>query len=165
MIVLTEEALVGGRVTISGSNFAALSPLTVKIVGTFTVTPAPTPETDENGAFEVNVRVPYLEAGSYTVTVSDSSPSENSATESFSIDHPVASTPAEVFGVLGANLMAVWQYDNATAGWSVYSPRQPSELGDLASVARGDIVWIELEETAEFQGATLNAGWNLVVLK
>ena len=165
MIVLTEEAPVGGRVTISGSNFAALSPLTVKIVGTFTVTPTPAPETDKNGAFEVNFRVPYLEVGSYTVTVSDNSPSRNSATESFSIDHPVVSTPAEVFGVLGANLMAVWQYDNATDSWSFYSPRQPSELDDLTGLARGDIVWIELEETAEFQGATLNAGWNLVVLK
>ena len=151
--------------TVSGTNFAVFSTLSVKL-GTHTVTPTPVPETDKNGAFSVQVRVPRIAAGSHTVTVTDGSTDANSATETFNVTTTaVVNTPEEVFGVLGDALTVVWRYDNATATWASYSPSAPAELNDLTGVSSGDIVWIQLSASAEFQGETLNAGWSLISLE
>ncbi len=166
MITLEDTAQVGSMTTISGTNFAVFSQLTVKI-GSLTVTPTPAPETDKNGAFEVMARVPRIAAGSHTVTVTDAA--GNSATETFTVvTTPVVSTPQEVFGVLGDKLTVVWRYDNATATWASYSPGAPAELNDLTGVSRGDIVWIQVTADVEFQGQTLylgTTGWNLITLE
>ena len=167
-ITLPEEAQVGSLMTVSGTNFAVFSTLSVRL-GTHTVTPTPVPETDKNGAFTVQVRVPRIAAGSHTVTVTDGSTDANSATETFNVTTTaVVSTPEEVFGVLGDKLTVVWRYDNATATWSSYSPGAPDELNDLTGVSRGDIVWIQVTEDVEFQGQTLylgTTGWNLITLE
>ena len=113
--------------------------------------------------------MPRLSAGSHTITVKDGSTDENSVTESFTVvTTPVVSTPQEVFGVLGDNLVVVWRYDNATATWASYSPGAPAELNDLTGVSRGDIVWIQVTADVEFQGQTLylgTTGWNLITLE
>lgn len=168
MITLAEQAQVGTLTTISGTNFAVFSQLTVKI-GSHTVTPTPAPETDKNGAFEVMARVPRIPAGSHTVTVTDAA--GNSSTETFTVIlTPVVNTPEEEFGVLGDALVVVWKYNNPTTAnpngsWESYDPNAPAELNDLTGVSSGDIVWIEVNAEVMFQGDTLSVGWNLISLE
>ncbi len=163
MITLTPEVRSGGLITISGTNFAGFSTLSEVMVGGHDVKPSPAPETDKNGRFEFEARVPRLTAGSHTVSVKDGL--DNSATESFRVvTTAIISTPEEVFGSLGDNLVVVWRYDNATATWASYSPMAP-EINDLDAVSSGTIVWVHLSEAAEFQGETLIAGWQLIVLE
>ena len=163
-ITVTAQAQAGGLITISGTNFKAFSVLQEVKVGGENAMPSPAPESDKNGTFEFQARVPRLGAGSHTVTVKDSA--GNSATESFTVvTTPVVSTPKEVFGVLGDKLVVVWRYDNATATWASYSPGAPAELNDLTGVSRGDIVWVQVTEDVMFQGESLKAGWNLISLE
>ena len=163
MITLADTAQVGTMTTISGTNFAVFSQLTVKI-GSHTVTPTPAPETDKNGAFEVMARVPRIAAGSHTVTVTDGA--GNSATETFTVvTTPIVSTPEEVFGVLGDSLVSVWSLDNATKKWSAYFPGAPEGVSDLTGVSSGDIVWINVNADVAFQGGMLTTGWNLISLE
>ena len=113
------------------------------------------PETDKNGSFELEARVPRLSAGSHTITVEDGSPEENSVTETFDVvTTAVVSTPEEVFGVLGDSLVSVWSLDNATKAWSAYFPGAPEGVSDLAGVSRGDIVWINVSADVDFQGSS-----------
>ena len=161
---VSAEAQAGGHITISGTNFASFSNLTRVTIGGLDARPSPAPETDKNGAFSFQARVPRLSAGSHTVTVRDNH--NNSATESFNVvTTPIVSTSEEVFGVLGDKLVVVWRYDNATATWASYSPDAPAELNDLTGVSRGDIVWVQVTADVEFQGATLYMGWNLITLE
>ncbi len=160
---MPEEAQVGSLITVSGSNFEVFSTLDVKLGGK-DATPTPSPETDKNGEFEIEVRVPRLDAGSHTITIEDGS--DNSVTETFTVvTTAVVSTPQEVFDVLGENLKVVWRYNNADQSWAAYDPSLPAELNDLPGVSRGDIVWVELREAATFQGDNLIAGWSLVSLE
>ena len=162
-IMLPDQAQVGTLATISGTNFAVFSTLTVKI-GTHTVTPSPAPETDKNGAFETMARVPRIPAGSHTVTVTDSV--GNSVTETFTVIlTPVVNTPEEVFGVLGDALVSVWSLNNATKEWSAYFPGAPEGVSDLTGVSSRDIVWINVNADVAFQGGMLTTGWNLISLE
>ncbi len=164
-LMIPEAAQVGTLVTFSGTNFEPFVLLDLSIGGV-DVNPSPAPETDKNGAFEFEARVPRLAAGSHTVTVTDRSADQNSATETFTVTTTaVVSTPQEVFDVLGENLTVVWRYNNADQSWASYSPGAPAELNDLPGVSRGDIVWVELREAATFQGDNLIAGWSLVSLE
>ena len=163
-ITLPETAQVGTMVTISGSNFEPFTTLTVMIGGK-DATPSGA-ETDKNGSFEIEARVPRISAGSHTVTVMDGSTDENSATETFTVvTTPVVSTPEEVFGVLGDKLVSVWSLDNATKKWSAYFPGAPEGVSDLTGVSRGDIVWINVNADVAFQGGMLTTGWNLISLE
>ena len=164
-ITVPETAQVGTLATISGSNFEPFTSITVMIGGR-DATPTPGPETDKNGSFELEARVPRLSAGSHTITIEDGSPEENSVTETFNVvTTPVVSTPEEVFGGLGDSLVSVWSLDNATKAWSAYFPGAPEGVSDLTGVSRGDIVWINVSADVAFQGATLTTGWNLISLE
>ena len=164
-IMVPAEAQVGTLATISGSNFEPFTSLTVMIGGR-DATPTPGPETDKNGSFELEARVPRLSAGSHTITIEDGSPEENSVTETFSVvTTPVVSTPEEVFGGLGDSLVSVWSLDNATKVWSAYFPGAPEGVSDLTGVSRGDIVWINVSADVGFQGGVLTTGWNLISLE
>ena len=167
MITVPETAQVGTLAAISGTNFEPFTSLEVMIGGK-DATPTGA-ETDKNGGFEIEARVPRLSSGSHTITVEDGSTDTNSVTETFEVvTTPVVSTPQEVFGGLGDNLVVVWRYDNATATWASYSPGAPAELNDLTGISRGDIVWIQVTADAEFQGQTLylgQTGWNLITLE
>ena len=161
-ITVPETAQVGVLAAISGSNFEPFRSLTVTIGGN-DVTPT-NAETDKNGGFELEARVPRLSAGSHTITVKDSA--ENSVTETFRVVlTAIVSTPEEVFGDLGDALIVVWRYDNPSATWASYSPDAPAELNDLTGVSRGNIVWIQVSERVEFQGGDLFTGWNLIALE
>ena len=162
-IMVPEQAQVGTLVTITGSNFEPFSALDVRIGGR-DATPASGAETDKNGDFDIEVRVPRLAAGSHSVTVMDAE--DNSVTETFSVvTTAIVSTPEEVFGVLGDKLVSVWSLDNATKKWSAYFPGAPEGVSDLTGVSRGDIVWINVNADVEFQGGMLTTGWNLISLE
>ena len=163
-ITVPAQAQVGTLATISGTNFEPFTSLTVMIGGK-DATPSPA-ETDKNGAFEVQARVPRLSAGSHTITVEDGSLDENSVTETFTVVlTPVVSTPEEVFGGLGDALVSVWSLNNATKVWSAYFPGAPEGVSDLTGVSRGDIVWINVNADVAFQGGMLTTGWNLISLE
>ena len=161
-IMVPEQAQVGTLITISGSNFEPFSNLEVRIGGR-DATPT-SAETDKNGGFEIEARVPRLDAGSHTVTVMDAE--DNSVSESFSVvTTAIVSTPEEVFGGLGDALVSVWSLDNATKAWSAYFPGAPEGVSDLTGVSRGDIVWVNVNEDVAFQGGMLTTGWNLISLE
>ena len=167
MITLPETAQVGTRITISGSNFEPFSVLREVTVGGTDALPSPAPETDKNGAFSFEIRVPRLTPGNHTITVKDGSNARNSATETFAVvTTPIVSTPQEIFGVLGDILVVVWRYDNATGTWASYD-RSLVGLGinDLTGVSRGDIVWVQTTADYSFQGKSYLAGWNLYALE
>ena len=170
-IMVPETAQVGTLATISGTNFEPFTSLSVMIGGR-DATPTPGPETDKNGSFELEARVPRLSAGSHTITIEDGSPEENSVTETFDVvTTPIVSTPQEVFGdLINAGILAsVWRYqiDETGSDWDSFDPQYVGQPGinDLVGVARGDIVWVRVTENATFQGATLFAGWNLRTLE
>ena len=166
MITLPETAQVGTRITVSGTNFEPFTTLREVTIGGTDALPSPAPETDKNGAFEFEVRVPRLTPGNHTVTVKDGSKARNSATETFSVvTTPIVSTPQEVFGVLGDSLISVWSLDNATKKWSAYFPGAPEGVSDLTGVSSRDIVWINVSADVMFQGGMLNTGWNLISLE
>ena len=163
-LTVSAEAQAGGHITISGTNFASFSNLTHVTIGGLDARPSPAPETDKNGAFEFQARVPRLNAGSHTVTVKDNK--NNSATESFNlVTTAIVSTPQEIFGVLGDILVVVWRYDNASGTWASYDPAAPAEVNDLTGVSRGDIVWVQTTADYNFQGNSYLAGWNLYALE
>ena len=167
MITLPAQAQSGSTITITGGNFAPFSVLSKVTIGTQNAMPSPAPETDKNGSFSFQARVPRLGVGSHNVTVQDGATPKNTATETFTVtDTPIISAPAEVFGVLGDKLVVVWRYDNATATWASYSPGGPAEINDLTGLSSGEIVWIQVtENVADFQGSPLYAGWNLITLE
>ena len=166
MITLPENAQVGTRITVSGTNFEPFTTLREVTIGGTDALPSPAPETDKNGAFEFEVRVPRLTPGNHTVTVKDGSKARNSATETFNVvTTPIVSTPQEVFGVLGDSLISVWSLDNATKKWSAYFPGAPEGVSDLTGVASRDIVWINVSADVMFQGGMLTTGWNLISLE
>lgn len=167
MITLPETAQVGARITISGSNFEPFSILREVTVGGTDALPSPAPETDKNGAFSFEIRVPRLTPGNHTITVKDGSNARNSATETFAVvTTPIVSTPAEIFGSLGDILVVVWRYDNATGTWASYDPSLVGlGVNDLTGVSRGDIVWVQTTADYSFQGKSYLAGWNLYSLE
>ena len=173
MLVLPERGQAGGTITIKGHNFAPFSTLSEVMIGNQNAKPSPAPETDKNGTFEFEARVPRLAAGSHTVTVKDGSTDENSATETFTVvTTALLYTPEEVFGDLidAGVLGSVWRYsiDETGSDWDSYDPQFVDEPGinDLEFVSKGDIVWIRVtENVADFQGARLYAGWNLITLE
>ncbi len=164
MIEVPQAAQVGTLATISGTNFEPFRALTVTIGGT-DATPT-NAETDKNGSFSLEARVPRLSSGSHTITVKDSA--DNSVTETFRVLHtPIVSTPDEVFADLidAEILTVVWRYDNPSGTWASYAPDAPAEVNDLTGVSSGDIVWVQTSADYEFQGSSYLAGWNLYALE
>ena len=158
----------GDRLSISGQNlpsFARVGPITIEGIQVLGKAGA---ATDENGSFETDVLVPNLDFGDQTLVVH---------VEEVVVPHiivvappPLSGPPSQVFKELirDGSLSAIWHYDNATQSWSVFDPLLSGEtasLNDLAVVASGDIVWVNLIRPQQFQGAELTAGWNLIALK
>ena len=167
MITVSENVQAGGTMTINGSNFQGYSVLSVVTVGGQNVIPAPAPETDRQGAFQFQVRVPLLSVGSHNVTIVDGD--DNSATETFNVvDTPVSSAPADIFSSLGDRLVRVWKFDAQSQTWSFYDPRPEfADFNTLTSVG-SEIVTIIVSEGGSIEFAsspsTLYAGTNQVLL-
>ena len=167
MLTVPERAQSGSTITISGSNFQGFSTLSEVMIGGQDAKPAPAPETDRQGTFSIQVRVPRLAVGSQTISVKDGN--GNSATETFSIvDTPVSRAPADVFAELGDRLSRVWYLDRMTQEWSFYDPAPEfAAFNSLTEVISGEVYQIIITEgdPVEFQGKTLYKGTNPISLR
>ena len=167
MLTVPERAQSGSTITISGSNFQGFSTLSEVMIGGQDAKPAPAPETDRQGTFSIQVRVPRLAVGSQTISVKDGN--GNSATETFSIvDTPVSRAPADVFAERGDRLSRVWYLDRMTQEWSFYDPAPEfAAFNSLTEVISGEVYQIIITEgdPVEFQGKTLYKGTNPISLR
>ena len=166
MTLSPAKASPGQRITISGMSFAGFAPVAMLEIHDRDVKPVPTPATVANGSISMSgILVPQLDPGRYIVTLVVSGKTVTRFLEV--TDEPASTDPADVFEPLTTNnnLTVVWHYDNDTKRWSSYSPTAPAALNDLAMVEPGMVVWVQVSGAVQFQGATLNEGWQLIVLK
>jgi len=167
------EAAVEETITITGTGFNSLGTVTSLLIGSASALPSPAPRATRNGDITALVTVPLLNAGSYTVTMSNASAFSGSATfTATAAKAPVAANTDNtetVFAVVIANddnLVRVWRFNNADQSWSFFDPRAAfSAANTLVKTGAGDIVWVSVLAEEPFQGGTLFAGWSLIVLK
>ena len=157
----------GSLITVSGANFAGFISVRSIQIDRANVTPVPAPNTDSQGAFTTsNVRVPQLDPGRYTVKVE----ADQMVTAFLEVVVAVApSAPADLFADLieADALDRIFRYDNnETQEWFLYDPDPGFEAANsLESLEAGKIIWIQLKEAAEVQGANLLAGWSLITVQ
>ncbi len=168
IVTLSTDAIASGdQLTVSGMNFPAFATVAVMEIGGVDVRPVPAPATSIDGDFTSTVLVPQLELGNQTVSVRVS---QTTITTFLQISTAAVSRdPADVFASLGDRLTRVWQFDNATQGWSFYDPRPEfADFNTLTEVSSGQIVTAILSEgeaiTFASTPGTLYAGTNQVVL-
>ena len=112
--------------------------------------------------------MPQLDAGVQTVeaNVGNTTASASfivSAAGAVGVVTTQATEVAFAAEITAGNLVRVWNFDNASKVWSFFDP----DFGDVSSydtATSGDIVWVNVTEATTFQGKTLTAGWNLIVL-
>ena len=161
-----EQVSPGDTLTVKGRNmppFAQVRPIEINGID---VTPGPNPGTDRNGAFEAKVIIPQLELGDQLLRVEVS---EVVITHVIDVvHHSIGRPPTEIFGVLidAEALGRIWLYRNIDQSWSLYDPDPVfDEFNTLSKLDAGDIVWMNLTKSMNFQGEALREGWNLVRLE
>ncbi len=152
----------GGRVTVSGQNFAGFLAVDEIMIGTTDVRPVPVPTTNADGSFSATgILVPKLDPGRYTVKVKVGSDTVTKFLEVVKEAPPTA--PEDVFGSLGDRLVRVWYLNAVTQTWSFYDPDPEfMEFNTLKEVKSGYIVAIIISagEPVEFNGKMLQPGTN-----
>ncbi len=152
----------GGRVTVSGQNFAGFLAVDEIMIGTTDVRPVPVPTTNADGSFSATgILVPKLDPGRYTVKVKVGSDTVTKFLEVVKEAPPTA--PEDVFGSLGDRLVRVWYLNAVTQTWSFYDPAPEfMEFNTLKEVKSGYIVAIIISagEPVEFNGKMLQPGTN-----
>ncbi len=152
----------GGRVTVSGQNFAGFLAVDEIMIGTTDVRPVPVPTTNADGSFSATgILVPKLDPGRYTVKVKVGSDTVTKFLEVVKEAPPTA--PEDVFGSLGDRLVRVWYLNAVTQTWSFYDPDPEfMEFNTLKEVKSGYIVAIIISAGApvEFNGKMLHPGTN-----
>ena len=130
------------------------------------VRPVPAPATSIDGDFQATVLVPQLELGNQTVTIRVS---QTTVTTFLEIGvAAVSQHPADLFADLieADQLDRIFFYNNETQEWFLYDPDPGFEAANtLESLEAGKIIWIQLKEAAEVQGANLLAGWSLITVQ
>lgn len=156
------EANRGSDIWITGANFNTFQAIEVEIGGT-EVTPAPTPTTDRDGSFRIEVKVPGISLGDRNVKVEVNNVP---VVEILRItDAPVVRTPANAFSDLGDNLEVVWYLDNATKRWYFYDPDFAESDMTSAHIASGNVYAVQVSADADFEGRSLTTGWNNIALR
>jgi len=166
------EAAVEDTITITGTGFNSLGTVTSLVIGTASALPSPAPRATRNGEITAVVTVPLLNAGSYTVTMTNASAFSGSATFTAIAAKVVAASTADdtatVFADVIANddsLVRVWRFSNADQSWNFYDPRPAfASANTLVKTGAGDIVWVNVTAEQTFQSGTLFPGWNLISL-
>jgi len=167
------EASVEDTVTITGLGFNSLQTVTTLDIGSASAIPSPAPRASRNGTITTDITIPLLNAGSYTVTVSNGGSFSGSATFTAIAAKVVVASTADDTSVIFAdvianddNLVRVWRFSNADQSWSFFDPRPAFEAANtLAKTGAGDIVWVNVNTEETFQSGTLFPGWNLISLK
>jgi len=166
------EAAVEETIVITGTGFNSLGTVDSLLIGSASAIPSPAPRAGRNGDITATVVVPLLNAGTYTVTMSNASAFSASTTfTAVAAKAAVASTADNtetVFADVIANddnLVRVWRFSNADQSWAFFDPRPAFEAANtLAKTGAGDIVWVNVIAEEAFQGGTLFPGWNLISL-
>jgi len=166
------EAAVEDTITITGTGFNSLGTVTTLNIGSASALPSPAPRASRNGDISAEVVVPLLNAGSYTVTMSNASAFSASATFTATAAKVTVASTADNTEVIFAdvianddNLVRVWRFSNADQSWAFFDPRPAfAAANTLAKTGAGDIVWVNVNAEEAFQGGTLFPGWNLISL-
>ena len=162
----------GDSVTVSGDGFKAYSPVVKMTIGGLSVLTGAI-NTDANGDFTSSILIPALPAGTHSFFIgvggtADAPTNRESQTFTVGKGAPAATATAKVFKDLidAGNLERVYHYVNATATWLVFDPRPDfAEFNDYTESVSGQAVWVKVTNDAQFQGQSLFAGWNLIVLQ
>ena len=160
------SALPGDTIIVRGENLPPFALVRPVRIDNLDVTPVPNVSTERDGSFEAAVVVPQIELGDHTLRVEVSGAV---LTLVVSIAPPPRSGPTErVLGELISSgaLVRAWRLNREDQTWTLFDPREEfAEFNTLTEVNSGDFVWINLNEPRSFQGDTLAAGWNIVLLK
>jgi hypothetical protein len=166
------SASVEETITITGVGFNSLGTVSVLTIGSASALPSPAPRATRNGEITSEILVPLLNAGTYTVTMTNGTGFSASSTFTATAAKVVAASTANDTEVVFAdvisnddNLVRVWRFSNADQSWNFYDPRPAfAEANTLAKTGAGDIVWVNVTAEQTFQGSTLFPGWNLISL-
>ena len=176
IVITPSEVTVEDIATITGTGFDSLVTATALTIGNTVVMPSPAPRAGRNGDITAEILIPLFNPGVYIVVMSTGD--DFSATGTITVlaaGSKAASTAADAKDVFadvinnGDNLVRVWRYDNSAISadkepWTFYDPKF-EDASTLKKTGAGDIVWINVINKQEFQGQTLFAGWNLILLK
>lgn len=158
---------VGTAVTVTGSNFKALSTVTA----TFT-TPAPavqsivaTGSTDSAGGCVLTFNVPASAVGFANVTVTDAT-GQAAPAKTFTVTAgAVVVTVSDGLNSIAGKYSKVWTFDAPTQSWKLYDTAAP-QVSDLSSLTKGQGYWMEVSEnctlTYGVNSYSLVKGWNLI---
>jgi hypothetical protein len=172
IVISPAEAAVEDTITITGTGFNSLGTVSTLNIGSASALPSPAPRASRNGDVTATVVVPLLNAGSYTVTMSNGTNFSASATFKATAAKATVASTADNTEVIFAdvianddNLVRVWRFSNADQSWAFFDPRPAfSAANTLAKTGAGDIVWVNVNAEEAFQGGTLFPGWNLISL-
>jgi hypothetical protein len=172
IVITPAEASVEETITITGEGFNSLGTVSTLTIGSASALPSPAPRASRNGEITAEVTVPLLNAGSYTVTMSNGTSFSASATFKATAAKAVVASTADNTEVIFAdvianddNLVRVWRFSNADQSWAFFDPRPAfAAANTLAKTGAGDIVWVNVNAEEAFQGGTLFPGWNLISL-
>jgi len=172
IVITPAAASVEETVSVVGTGFNSLGTVTVLSIGSASALPSPAPRASRNGDITTDVIVPLLNAGSYTVTMTNGTGFSASTTFTASAAKVVAASTADdtatVFADVIANddsLVRVWRFSNSDQSWNFYDPRPAfASANTLVKTGAGDIVWVNVTAEQSFQGGTLFPGWNLISL-
>jgi hypothetical protein len=172
IVITPAEAAVEETITIVGTGFNSLGTVSTLTIGSASALPSPAPRASRNGDVTAEVVVPLLNAGSYTVTMSNGTNFSASGTFKATAAKAAVASTADNTEVIFAdvianddNLVRVWRFSNADQSWAFFDPRPAfAAANTLAKTGAGDIVWVNVNAEEAFQGGTLFPGWNLISL-
>ena len=159
----------GGDLTLNASGFSLYeSNITVDIGSQAVSVPTGTSTNREGEVKDLTVKVPSLDAGTYTVQLKVGE--TGGATVAIgtvvvlSDDAGGEDALPDALDALDDNLVRVFHFNNATKTWSFYDPRPEfAELNTLSALTTGESYWILVTET---ESVTLNAtAHNLTCLR
>ena len=150
----------GGDLTLNASGFSLYeSNITVDIGSQAVSVPTGTSTNREGEVKDLTVKVPSLDAGTYTVQLKVGE--TGGATVAIgtvvvlSDDAGGEDALPGALDALDTNLVRVFHFNNATKSWSFYDPRPEfAELNTLSALTTGESYWILVTET---ESVTLNA--------
>ena len=177
LTVTPDRAAPGDKITLTATGFTQFeSEISVKI-GNVRVNVPDGTVTDRDGAIGgLEVIVPSLDAGLYTVQMNVGDPSTVTIGEVTVVEDSAVGVASELPGALsevGDNLVAAFYWNDATKEWAFFDPRPEfAELNSLTELASGQAYWILVAENQDnvvlngkSRSLTCAAGscWNLEV--
>ena len=140
----------GTTVTVIGHGFKPWSPVQSVRVGTIDLPLEYKTSTDGRGDFKLEIIVPGLDVGPYTIQVEaggETPSAEFTVTESW-VAGPSPHRVDKIIKNLGDNFVRAFHYNTHICEWTVYDPEGPDK-SDLFHFFTGEFYWILVKEPAE----------------